>query len=311
MKSLGLLVCLLAGSLVLAAQEQSATLDELIDKGRQWLEENIDESVLHSLGDVDEEKARRLLADLQKRFQGDYVVDLGTLKTSATALLTLLEAHEETLPYAEWLRAQLDYLDVADQFRLIIPAPKPEPGKPLRHAPNPTPELERKIWRKQLEKRPMPKGIEPYVTRLKPIFGAAGMPTELVWLAEVESGFRPRARSPVGAVGLFQLMPPTARSLGLLVGAEDQRLDPDKSGAAAARYLRYLYAKFKDWPLTLAAYNLGEGRLRALMERHQAKTFDQVSPYLPAETQMYVPRIEATLLRREGLSLAQIPAPQG
>jgi membrane-bound lytic murein transglycosylase D len=132
------------------------------------------------------------------------------------------------------------------------------------------------------------------------------VPQELVWVAEVESAFNPNARSPVGAAGLFQLMPATAKSLGLSAFPQDERYDPEKSAQAAAKYLGYLQGKFKNWPLSLAAYNVGEGRLRGLLDKHKARSFDAVSPYLPAETQMYVPRIEAVVLRREGRSLDQL-----
>ncbi len=144
---------------------------------------------------------------------------------------------------------------------------------------------------------------------MKPIFAAQKVPPQLVWLAEVESSFDPRARSPVGAAGLYQLMPGTAKSLGLSLRPSDQRQQPDKSALAAAKYLRYLYDRFKDWPLALAAYNAGEGRIRSLLEQHKARTFDQIAIHLPVETQMYVPKLEATLRRREGVDLSQLPAP--
>jgi membrane-bound lytic murein transglycosylase D len=68
---------------------------------------------------------------------------------------------------------------------------------------------------------------------------------------------------------------------------------------------------FKDWRLAVAAYNCGEGRVRRLLDQHKARTFDEIATYLPAETQMYVPKVEATLLRREGVKLSQLPAPRG
>ena len=119
----------------------------------------------------------------------------------------------------------------------------------------------------------------------------------------------PPARSPAGAAGLYQLMPQTARSLGLALKPADERLNAEKNAGAAAKYLKYLHGRFKDWRLALAAYNAGEGNLSTLMTRHKARTFDDVSRRLPAETQLYVPKIEATLWKREGVRLASLPAP--
>jgi len=165
------------------------------------------------------------------------------------------------------------------------------------------------VWHEQLRQRPQPRGASLYVPRLKPVFTAQKVPSQLVWLAEVESSFNPDARSPVGAVGLYQLMPATARQLGLSLRPQDQREQPEKNGQAAAKYLKHLYSKFHDWSLALAAYNVGEGRVQRIMTKHKVRTFDAISPYLPAETQMYVPKMDATLQRREGMTLAQLPAP--
>jgi membrane-bound lytic murein transglycosylase D len=212
------------------------------------------------------------------------------------------------LPYALWLKTRLDYFEIADEFRLIIPRPKPEPGQPPKPVPNPTPQKERELWVKKIAKRPWPARAKPYVSKLKPIFAAEKIPTELVWIAEVESTFDPRARSPAGAAGMFQLMPATAKRYGLRVGMFDQRLKPEESARAAAKYLSYLYARFKDWRLALAAYNAGEGTVERLLARQKTRTFDAIATRLPAETQMYVPKVEATILRREGLKLSQLPA---
>ena len=128
----------------------------------------------------------------------------------------------------------------------------------------------------------------------------------MVWLAEVESSFDARVRSPAGAAGLFQLMPATAKSYGLKTSPSDQRLQPEDSARAAAKYLGHLHGQFKDWRLALAAYNAGEGTVQKLLERHKARTFDAIATHLPAETQMYVPKVEATLLRREGVELSRL-----
>ncbi len=305
-------ICLLIliASLPASAQNDSLTLDGLVQSGAQWLRDNLDDDALRALQAVDQAKAQELFRALQQELQGEYVIDLASLKQSAAAVLPLLEAQEETRPYAAWLKTRMDYFDVADQLRLIVPPPKVEPGQPPKPLPNPAPEVQRKVWQQQLQKRPVPKAAEPYVSRLKPVFAAQRVPTELVWLAEVESSFNPNACSPVGAAGLYQLMPTTAKSLGLSLRPEDERLEPEKSAAAAARYLRYLHGRFKDWRLALAAYNAGESRVRTLLDSRKVRTFDQIATHLPAETQMYVPKVEATVLRREGVALAKLPPPR-
>ena len=147
------------------------------------------------------------------------------------------------------------------------------------------------------------------MTRLKPIFAWEKVPPELVWLAEVESSFNPRARSPAGAAGLFQLMPDTAKRFGRALWPRDQRFQPDPSARASAQYLSFLYGQFKDWRLALAAYNAGEGTVGRLLKRHKARSFDDIAVHLPAETQMYVPKVESVLLRREGNKLANLSLP--
>jgi membrane-bound lytic murein transglycosylase D len=306
----------IVGALLLCAclssgQDDVMTLDEMVQSADQWAKQNLDDDTLRALQDVDRKKVKQFFNDIQKQFHGEYVVDLAPLKDTAKAIVPLLEGYEETQPYAAWLKAQLDYLEVADQFRLIIPPPKPEPGQPPKPVPNPAPKMEREIWVKKLADRPWPDGAKPYVTRLKPIFTAQKVPPELVWVAEVESSFDPRARSPAGAAGLFQLMPATAKRYGLRTWPLDDRLRPDDSARAAAKYLEYLHTHFKDWRLALAAYNAGEGTVDKLLQRHKAQTFDAIATHLPAETQMFVPRVEATLARREGVKLSQLQVPSG
>ncbi|HZR16844.1 MAG TPA: hypothetical protein VFE51_05910, partial [Verrucomicrobiae bacterium] len=114
------------------AQNEAVTLDDLVSSAQQWAQENLDEDALHVLQQADREKVQQALADLQKQFQGEYVLDLAGLKDTAKSVIPLLESYEETLPYALWLKTRLDYLDVADQFRLIIPPPKRSPGQPPR-----------------------------------------------------------------------------------------------------------------------------------------------------------------------------------
>lgn len=287
--------------------DDTLNLDDMVSSAQQWAQENLNDDALQALQQVDRQKVRQILAQFQKQFQGEYVLDLAGLKQTASAALPLLESYDETFPYALWLKNRLDYLDVADQLRLIIPSPRPKSGEPLRPAPVPAPQQEREIWVTRLSRRAYPENAKPYVSRLKSVFSAERVPPELVWIAEVESSFDPRVRSPAGAAGLFQLMPVTAKRYGLTTTWPfDQRLTPEPSARAAAEYLRYLHGQFKDWRLAVAAYNAGEGTVQNLLTHRKEHTYDAIAGRLPAETQMYVPKVEATLLRREGVKLTEL-----
>ena len=303
--------CALLTPIAVYAQQDTLSLDDLMSSAQDWAKENLDPDALRTLQQADRDKVQKVLAEFQKQFHGEYVLDLAKLKEAATTAVPLLESYEETIPYALWLKTRLDYLDVAEQLRLIIPLPKNKPGQPARPAPIPTPQQQREIWITRLTQRSYPDQAKPYLSRLKSVFAAERVPPELVWIAEVESSFDPRVRSPAGAAGLFQLMPATAKRYGLRTSRPfDQRLTPEPSARAAAEYLRYLHSQFKDWRLALAAYNAGEGTVQNLLVRGKAHTYDAIAGRLPAETQLYVPKIEATLLRREGVKLAQLEFPK-
>lgn len=164
-------------------------------------------------------------------------------------------------------------------------------------------------WKTRLAGRPMPARAPALLAAVKTAFQREGMPAAWVWIAEVESSFNPRARSPTGALGLFQLMPATANRFGLRTGFADERQDPAKSATAAARYLKTLYRQMGSWPLALAAYNAGEGRVRRLLKEQKAHTFDAIADALPLETQMYVPKVLAIVALREGVEPTRLPAP--
>ena len=123
-------------------------------------------------------------------------------------------------------------------------------------------------------------------------FEAEGVPVELLAVGWVESRFNPAALSPKGARGVWQFMPETARRYGLQVGdARDDRTDLALSTRAAARHLADLYRRFGDWPLALAAYNAGADRVENAMARARSRDFWRLRPWLPAETQAYVPAV--------------------
>jgi membrane-bound lytic murein transglycosylase D len=301
---------LVAGAVFARADDKTVTLPELMQDAQQWAQDNLDTNVLNSLPKVSDRAVQQFLRELQERFQGDYVVDLAGLKQTAQTVLPWLESREETRPYAAWLAAQMDYLDVAEEIRITIPAPKVETNQPAPPRTNPPAQTERVIWIRKTFGRPWSTAAKEYVPQLRPIFTAQKIPPELVWVAEVESSFDRRAESPAGAAGLFQLMPGTAKRFGLSLWPRDQRYQTEPSATASAQYLKYLFERFQDWRLALAAYNAGEGAVQKLLDRHKTRSYDDIAGHLPAETQMYVPRVEAVILAREGARLDQLPAPQ-
>jgi hypothetical protein len=137
-----------------------------------------------------------------------------------------------------------------------------------------------------------------YLGRFREILRDAGLPPGLALLPVVESSFRVNARGPGGSVGLWQLQAPTARRFGLLVSRRrDERLDPERATQAAVAYLGMLHDRYEDWPLALAAYNAGEGRVdRALKRLPGADYWTLIeSRRLSKITGDYVPRFFATV----------------
>ncbi len=123
------------------------------------------------------------------------------------------------------------------------------------------------------------------------------IPLEMKYLAIVESALKPRARSRVGATGLWQFMYATGKQYGLSVSSYvDERSDPIKSTESAAKYLAKLYEIFGDWDLALAAYNSGPGNVSKAIRRSGGyKNYWNIRPNLPRETAGYVPAFLATM----------------
>ncbi len=139
---------------------------------------------------------------------------------------------------------------------------------------------------------------EAYVVPAQRIFARQGLPEELVYVALVESGFRPTARSHANAVGMWQFISITGERFGLQQNEWlDERRHPFKAAQAAGEYLSHLYDLFDCWALALAAYNCGENRLRSVLQATGFKTFWELQEngYLPAETRDYVPKILAAV----------------
>lgn len=128
-----------------------------------------------------------------------------------------------------------------------------------------------------------------------PIFEEAldyyGLPLELKYLPVIESALEPKAKSPAGAVGLWQFMLATGKRYDLKVNSLiDERQDPYKSSWAAARYLRDLYKIYRDWNLVIAAYNCGPTNVNKAIHRADGvRDYWAIYPYLSSETRGYVP----------------------
>ncbi len=123
------------------------------------------------------------------------------------------------------------------------------------------------------------------------------IPMELKYLAIVESALNPRAKSRVGASGLWQFMYPTGKQYNLEVNSYvDERYDPLKATEAACQYLSSLYEIFGDWSLVLASYNAGPGNVsKAIRRSGGSQNYWNIRKNLPRETANYVPAFLATM----------------
>lgn len=136
------------------------------------------------------------------------------------------------------------------------------------------------------------------------------LPTDLKYLAVVESALIPTAKSRVGATGLWQFMGPTANDLRLRRDDwVDERMNPEKATEAACKHLRYLYGVFHDWELVLAAYNWGAGNMQRVLRRTGKKTYWDVHANLPAETRNYVPTFTAIMYAMKYAKEHQLHSP--
>ncbi len=137
-----------------------------------------------------------------------------------------------------------------------------------------------------------------YTTMARKIFREEGVPEDIVWLGQVESAWRPTARSWAAASGLWQFIPGTGSRFGLRQTAwVDERNSFEKATRASARYLKWLANRYNgNWELALGAYNTGEGNIDRAISRAGSSNFWAVYPYIAQETRNYVPNILATIL---------------
>ena len=134
-----------------------------------------------------------------------------------------------------------------------------------------------------------------YFEMFETLLDKHGLPVELKYLPVVESMLLPKAKSRAGALGLWQFMYGTGKMFGLVENSFiDERMDPIKATEAACMYLKKLYSIYNDWNLALAAYNAGPGNVNKAIRRAEGRsTYWEVRPFLPKETQDYVPRFMA------------------
>jgi len=138
-----------------------------------------------------------------------------------------------------------------------------------------------------------------YIPIMKEVLKEHGLPEDLVYLAMIESGFNPTARSYRQAVGPWQFIYSTAKKYGLRIDYwVDERRDPIKSTVAAAKYLKDLYDMFRCWYLAAAGYNAGEGAVSRAMRRYRTEDYWELIKYpgLKRETKEYVPKMIAAAL---------------
>ncbi len=138
-----------------------------------------------------------------------------------------------------------------------------------------------------------------YLPVMKEIFKQHDLPEDLVFVALIESGFNPYAYSRSKAVGPWQFISGTGRRYGLKINEWiDERRDPVKSTDAAARYLKDLYVQFGSWPLALASYNAGEGKVARAIARTRSDDFWKIKQtrHLRPETRNYVPKFMAATI---------------
>jgi membrane-bound lytic murein transglycosylase D len=141
--------------------------------------------------------------------------------------------------------------------------------------------------------------VKKYERMMKDIFAEEGLPIDLYYLGLIESGYNPKAYSRAKAMGPWQFIESTGRLYGLKRDWWiDERRDPERSTRAAARHLKDLYRELNSWPLAMAAYNAGLGRVRRAIKK--AGTNDFWSLKLPTQTKYYVPAfMAATIIAKE------------
>lgn len=307
------------------------SLQDLYETGKSLFDQFAPSEVKEQYEFPTKEQWDEFVTRLQVALDNNDLAQLAAYLPEAKAALATLRVLPGSEEYADWLQERIDYVEAAQKATqepgsaetpLPTSSEKPAPkttGSGVAVTPTtPTPQPGSstvkvpyyELWIQRMSDRPVPERAERLLPEVQAAFKAEGVPVELAWIAEAESTFNPNARSPSGAKGLFQMMPDTAKNLGLSTFLPDERTDASKSARAAAKYLRTLHDKFGEWPLAFAAYNAGEGRVAKLLKQRGSSNFAAIASALPSETRMYVPKVCATIAVRTGMTPEKIPAPR-
>jgi soluble lytic murein transglycosylase-like protein len=233
-------------------------------------------------GADDAESARREVRELRER--------VGALEAGLALALRALNAHEA--PAAMEFAAQpvpLDRWDVAERLEREFLLSLGNRGQVA-------------LWLKRSAR---------YFPYIESELRRVGLPDDLKYVAVIESSLLPTVYSHAQALGIWQFIAATGRRYGLAVTAAwDERRDPARSTTAALAYLQDLHARFRDWPLALAAYNTGESRVEQALKRQAVTSYYQLA--LSEETERYVFRAFAAklILSDPGRYGFEIPAEQ-
>lgn len=231
------------------------------------------------------------------------------IESSLADLITTWEGEGDTVELKELLTPEEMILDTSNLAE-IIGRKEPLPPVPLLVNPQVESAIHffqtrgRKVYQRWLER------AEIYQPIFQRILKEEGLPEELVYLAMIESGFNIMAYSYAHASGPWQFITSTARIFGLEVSWwYDERRDPIKSTYAACRYLRKLYYDFGDWYLAMAAYNCGEKKVQAHIDRYGTRDFWKLTR-LPRQTRNYVPTFLAAWIIAQDPALFGFTPPQ-